>query len=93
KLSFSNDPKPTITLPDGTVLDIHYGYPRLSTSDWNKVLDIDSNNFRMSNTANAVLVIYPAELGLVFSDTQDCIVTYRQATATSKPIITVNPCV
>jgi MSHA pilin protein MshA len=93
KLSSSNDPKPTITLPDGTVLDIHYGYPRLSTSDWKKVLDIDLNIFKMSYPSNAVLVISPAELGLVLSDTQDCIVTYRQATAASKPIITVNPCV
>jgi len=93
KLSSSNNPKPTITLTDGTVLDINYGYPRFVPSDWVKLLDLNSDDFLMSITPSTVLIIYPVHLGFVFSDTVDCIVTYRQATTTSKPVITVNPCV
>ena len=93
ELSETNTPKPAITLADGSELDISYGYPLIVPSDWVKLLYLDSNDFFMSITSSSVLIIYPAELGLVFSDTADCIVTYRQATATNKPIITVNPCV
>jgi len=93
KLSSSDTPKPTITLTDGTVLDINYGHPKSSISDWNEILHLDSNDFRMKLTTSGILMIFPRSLGNVFSETAPCIVTYVQATATSKPIITVNPCV
>ncbi len=93
KLSSSISPKPTITLTDGTVLDIHYGYPKSRTSDWKLILDLDSNDFRMKLTTSGILMVFPRSLGNVFSDTEPCIVTYQQATQTSQPIITVNPCV
>jgi MSHA pilin protein MshA len=93
KLSSSNIPKPTITLTDGTELEINYGYPRSKSSDWREILDLDSNDFRIKSTSGPILRVFPKSLGNVFSDTAPCIVTYRQATPTSKPIITVNPCV
>lgn len=85
-------PKPTITLTDGTVLEIHLGYPRAVMLDWQNLLDLNSEDFLMTLTDNTVLLIYPANLD-PFDETEDCIVTYKQATSTSKPIITVNPCI
>ncbi|MBL4822836.1 MAG: prepilin-type N-terminal cleavage/methylation domain-containing protein [Colwellia sp.] len=93
KLSSSNNPKPIITLSDGTELDINYGYPTPAILDWRSILDLDSNDFEMTKTTSNVLIIYPASLGIVFSDNTDCIVTYQQATSTVKRIITVKPCV
>jgi MSHA pilin protein MshA len=93
KLSSSNIPKPTITLTDGTELEINYGYPRSKSSDWREILDLDSNDFRIKSTSSLILMVFPRSLGNVFSDTEPCIVTYIQATLISKPIITVNPCV
>jgi len=92
KLSSSNNPKPTITLTDGTVLAINYGHPRSSETDWKRLLDLNSDDFSMTLTPDTVLLIYPTTL-FPFSDADPCIVTYRQASQTSKPIITVNPCV
>jgi MSHA pilin protein MshA len=94
KLSSSNIPNPTITLTDGTELRINYGYPRSKSSDWREILDLDSNDFsRIESTISPILRVFPKSLGNVFLDTAPCIVTYMQATLTSKPIITVNPCV
>lgn len=93
KLAATNNPKPTITLSDGTELDINYGYPTSTILDWREILDLDSNEFKMKRTTSGVLIIYPVSLGVVFSQSADCIVTYQQATALLKPIIKVNPCV
>ncbi|TWX70678.1 type II secretion system protein [Colwellia demingiae] len=92
KLSSTNNPKPTITLTDGTELEVNYGYPRPVISDWQKLLDLNSEDFLITLTPDTVLLIYPASLD-PFDETEDCIVTYTQATPTSKPITTVNPCV
>ena len=93
KLSAFNNPKPTITLSDGTELDIHYGYPRFSAADWQSILDLDSNDFLMTATRAGKLIVYLESFESIPSTTTDCIVIYQQATATNKPIITVNPCV
>ena len=93
KLSATNNPKPTITLSDGTELDIHYGYPRFTAADWQSILDLDSNDFSMSMTRDAKLIIFPESFGFISSVSADCIVIYQQATATHVPVITVNPCV
>lgn len=93
KSSSSSSPTPTVTLPSGTVLTVNYGHPRSRTSDWKAILDINSDDFRMKLTTSGVLMVFPTSLGNVFSETEPCIVTYKQATANSKPIITVNPCI
>jgi MSHA pilin protein MshA len=92
-LSALNNPKPTITLTDGTELDINYGYPLAQTNDWFNILDLNSDDFLITTYPNGLLLIFPKSLGFVFSTTADCIVTYEEATLTNKPIITVNPCV
>ena len=93
KLSEFNNPKPTITLSDGTELSINYGYPRSSASDWQSILDLDSNDFSMNTTRGGRLIIFPESFETLPSATTDCIVTYQQASSTSKPVITVNPCI
>ena len=92
KLSSTNAPKPTITLTDGTELEIHYGYPRAVIPDWQRLLDLNNEDFLMTLTQDTVLLIYPASLD-PFDETEDCIVIYTPSTPTSKPITTVNPCV
>ncbi|MBL4899229.1 MAG: prepilin-type N-terminal cleavage/methylation domain-containing protein [Colwellia sp.] len=91
-LSVFNNPTPTITLTDGTELDINYGYPRFQASDWQSILHLDSNDFLMNTTRDSKLIIFPESLGFVSSVNADCIVIYQQATSINKPIITVNPC-
>jgi len=93
KISTSNTPKPTIILPDGTELNINYGYPRPNIPDWVKILELNTDDFITSITSSGIMMISPKSLGRAFSATDDCIVTYKQATQTSKPIIIVNPCV
>ncbi|GAW94419.1 MULTISPECIES: type II secretion system protein [Colwellia] len=92
KVSSTNTPKPTITLTDGTELDINYGYPRAIIPDWQRLLHLDSEDFLITVTPDTVLLIHPTSID-PFDETEDCIVTYKQAKQTSKPIITVNPCV
>jgi MSHA pilin protein MshA len=92
KLSSSNNPKPTVTLSDGTVVNINFGYPTSEVSKWQGFLDLDSNDFEMT-ISNNILIVYPASLEVAILESTDCIVTYQQATALLKPIITVNPCV
>ena len=84
---------PTITLSDGTEVDIDYGFPTSTTAVWQDILALDSDDFKMKGTNSGVLLVFPASFGVVFSAAADCIVTYEQATATTKPIIKVNPCV
>jgi MSHA pilin protein MshA len=92
-ISATNNPQPTITLSDGTELGINYGYPRYVAAEWQSILDLDSNDFSMNTTRDAKLIIFPKSFESLPSATTDCIVIYQQATATNKPIITVNPCV
>jgi MSHA pilin protein MshA len=91
-LPSTNNPKPVIVLTDGTELEINYGYPRPVISDWQDLLDLDNEDFLITVTPDTVLLIYPTSHD-PFDETEDCIVTYKQATETSQPIITVNPCV
>jgi MSHA pilin protein MshA len=93
KVAASNNPKPFITLSDGTQVDIDYGYPTSTAANWLEILDLDSNDFKMKGTTISILIVYPFSLGVVSSSTADCIVTYEQATATESPKFTVNPCV
>ncbi|WP_114327449.1 type II secretion system protein [Candidatus Colwellia aromaticivorans] len=83
----------SVTLSDGTEIDVQYGYPTTNLLDWQEVLDLDSSDFEMA-ISNSVLIIYPVSLGVISSQSADCIVTYQPATAMGvKPIITVNSCV
>jgi MSHA pilin protein MshA len=93
KLSATNNPQPNITLTDGTVLNVTYGYPLSEPGDWRQILDLNSNDFRITSDANSVLMVSPISEGFFITAGSNCIVTYEEATATNKPIITVNPCV
>jgi MSHA pilin protein MshA len=87
-----NNPSPTITLSNGTVLQIHYGYPRYNTADWQELLNLDNNDFLMTLTKDATLLIYPASMD-PFEETEPCLVTYKQATISSPPVININDCI
>jgi MSHA pilin protein MshA len=89
----SDSDSPTVTLTDGTVVNIKFGYPTSAILNWQDVLDIDSNDFGM-NISNNVLIIFPISLGVVPSENADCIVTYQPANKPkAKPKFTVKPCV
>lgn len=88
----SSVPSPKVTLTDGTVVNINFGYPTSAISNWKDILDLDSNDFGMK-ISNNVLIIYPVSLGVVSSENADCIVTYEPAAQGKEPIFTVNPCV
>jgi MSHA pilin protein MshA len=92
-ISLTNNPRPSIILTDGTELNIHHGYPLSEPNDWEQILDLDSNDFRLSSDANSVLMISPVSEGFFITSGSDCIVTYQQATSINKPVITVNPCI
>ncbi|MDX2367504.1 MAG: prepilin-type N-terminal cleavage/methylation domain-containing protein, partial [Colwellia sp.] len=91
KLSETNTPTPTIILTNGTVLIINHGYPRSNFFDWFNLLD--TTEFLMTVTSDTKLLVYPKDLAVLPDASSDCITIYEQATSTSKPIITVNPCV
>lgn len=89
----SSSPSPTVKLTDGTIVNIRFGYPTLAISNWQNILDIDSNDFGMTNSNN-MLIIYPVSLGIVPSENSDCIVTYEQVMVEGgEPDFTVKPCV
>ncbi len=91
KSSETDNPVPTIILTDGTVLTINYGYPRSNFLDWLELLG--ATDFLMTVTTDTKLLVYPTTIVGVPDASDDCIVIYEQATSTSKPIITINPCV
>ena len=92
KLASSNDPKPTITLTDGTVLDIHYGYPKTDKDDWSELLDLSSNDFLMINNADDDLIILPSPKTFAELNQSHCRILYQASALGEKPIITVFPC-
>jgi MSHA pilin protein MshA len=82
----------TISLTDGTDVDIGYGYPLNIAADWKKLIDLNEEDFLMFKDIYGILVIFPISVGFVISSDADCIITYRKALATRKPMITVKPC-
>jgi len=89
----SSNPSPKVTLTDGTVVNISFGYPTSAKSNWQNILDIDSNDFDMK-TSNNTLIIYPVSLEVVPSENSNCIVTYEPVTLEGgEPVFTVKPCV
>jgi MSHA pilin protein MshA len=87
-----DNPTPTITLSNGKVLQINYGYPRPVISDWEELLNLDNNDYLITITPNTVLLIYPASMD-PFDETEPCLVTYEQATLSKPPLINVNDCI
>ncbi len=87
-------PAPTITLPDGSLIRIHYGFPNVVVSDWEKLLELNTNEFKVSATINNHIIIYPAAVysSAPLVPSVDCIVDYKRATSTDRPVVTVNPC-
>jgi len=92
-ISATNNPQPSITLTDGTELNVNFGYPLSEPTDWRQILDLNSNDFILTSDSNSVLMISPVSEGVFITAGSNCIVTYQQATSANKPIITVNPCV
>ncbi|MBL4765548.1 MAG: prepilin-type N-terminal cleavage/methylation domain-containing protein [Colwellia sp.] len=92
KLSDLSNPKPTITLSDGTVLDIKYGYPTSNIGDWKSLLDIDLTDFFFRANINGDLFILPYPDSLAELNNSDCRVRYRKSVAGEKPEITLFPC-
>jgi len=87
----SNTPKPTVTLTDGSLININFGYPVAEVVDWGKLLDLNTDDFKISPVGGAKVAIHPVSV-IPFTETEDCIVVYFQASATAPPIIVVNPC-
>jgi MSHA pilin protein MshA len=85
-------PTASVTLSDGTEVDIEYGYPTTNALNWQDVLDLDSSDFKMT-VLSGVLIISPAVLGVISSQNADCILIYQAATSAVKPLFTVKPCV
>ena len=93
-LPSSATPAPTVTLANGDVINLHYGYPNIIASDWDKLLDLNSNDFKVTPAISAHVLVYPvAEFATApFDVSLACLVHYSTATATSKPLIEVNKC-
>ena len=91
KIPDSNTPQPTIMLTNGSVINTNFGYPVGETADWNKLLDLNTEDFKVSSVGGARIAVHPASV-IPFDETEACIVVYFQATATNPPIIVVNPC-
>lgn len=92
-LPTGNPNNPFITLPDGTSLDIHFGYPTSSVLDWRALLDLNSAEFEITNTFSGELLIYIPSMPTPSKSGDDCIVVYNVANATTKPLIFVNACI
>lgn len=95
-LAFNNIPTPSVVLSDGTTVLTHYGYPVATPAVWLKILNLDLNDFKVtqSPTTTSTLFVYPFILNAVFSKNADCIVVYELPTGLGgKPTYTVNSCV
>jgi MSHA pilin protein MshA len=88
-----NTPKPTIILSDGTVVDIHYGYPTISDTVWQDILEIDSGDFSLTSTGK-VLIVSLASFDGTPNVSDDCILIYEAAGAINDtPNMLLKPCV
>lgn len=82
----------SITLSDGTELDIQYGYPTSNKNDWKNLLDLSSTEFLFLSNADGDLFILPFPDSLAELGNSDCRVRYKGSIAGNKPEITLFPC-
>jgi MSHA pilin protein MshA len=82
----TDTPSPTITLADGSSLNIHYGYPRANTDDWKRLIDIDEDIYALTLGFSSRLIIYrkDREGAAPFFWTLECL-TYYRAPSSSRP--------
>jgi MSHA pilin protein MshA len=82
----------TITLSDGTELDIRYGYPKSNQTDWKNLLDIADTDFLFYTNPDSILFILPYTTSFDEIFSSDCRVSYRASITGNKPEITLFPC-
>ncbi|MDX2368856.1 MAG: type II secretion system protein [Colwellia sp.] len=82
----------SITLSDGTELNIRYGYPTSNIGEWKNLLDIDLTDFFLKSNINGDLFILPFPDSLAELNNSDCRVRYIKSVAGNKPEITLFPC-
>jgi len=100
-LPASNNPKPTITLTDGTTLDIGYGYPIVPppipglgdpVAYWTNLLDL-SDSYAVRVATNGALLVYLTGMDIPTDVSDPCIAIYQAPTnALEKPDIQVRKC-
>lgn len=85
---------PSITLPGGVTVFTHYGYPLGTDTEWNKLIDYDTDAFSIQKSTDSTRVYIYRKGETVPTSTSDaCIVHYTRSTgANTKPVIGVNPC-
>lgn len=87
-------PQPTIELADGRQLDINYGYPRVSTDDWPRLIDIDPK-FNFYIGTDGILVIYSTDIYPTepSNSLEPCLVSYdAPSSPNGVPKVLVNDC-
>jgi MSHA pilin protein MshA len=82
----------SITLSDGTEVDIQYGYPTSNVADWKSLLDIDLTDFFFISNVGGDLFIRPYPDSLAELGNSDCRVRYKGSIAGNKPEIVIFPC-
>ncbi|MEL0633076.1 prepilin-type N-terminal cleavage/methylation domain-containing protein [Pseudoalteromonas carrageenovora] len=83
----------TVTVDTGTPVPTVYGYPAASLAAFEAFLDVnfavdDSADFNLDDTAaDGTLIIYPNS----YEKTDECRIDYKQATATTGPVVVTPP--
>ena len=83
-------------------VNLNFGYP-ISTAgtapatepatDWGLLLDVNTNDFLITNTVTGYVIVYLADNQIPTATTDDCIVYYQEAqTSGDQPDITVVDC-
>jgi MSHA pilin protein MshA len=85
---------PSITLPTGETVFTHYGYPLGTDTEWEKLIDYDSDAFNMKKSTDSTRVfVYRSGDAIPTSTDDDCIVHYTRSTGVyTKPVIGINEC-
>lgn len=86
---------PSITLTGGVTVYTHYGYPLGTDTEWNKLIDYDTDAFSIQKSTDSTRVYIYRKGDTVPTSTSDaCIVHYTRSSGPNiKPDIGVNPCV
>ena len=82
-----------VTVDTGDAVDTVYGYPAATLAAFEAFLDVsfatdDSADFNLDDSAtDGTLIIYPNS----YVKTDDCRIDYKQATATTGPVVVTPP--
>lgn len=86
-------PGAQVTLSDGTVVDIAWGYPIANGIQWNTLIEFSDAFASEDFTTDGSFLVYLAENNIPVNATKDCVAYYLPPTAVGqKPIIGVNDC-